>query len=549
MLPKGPQSSGSSNCRIRHHSSNCSSSGSSSKAKTRAEMLDDRIQDQVKYHWKKVQRLSSSGNFFEAHTLHHFGSKEEGNSSFGEKQTQTQDFLGKSAHSSVLKFKLPNWYWTGVQFPPVSNSVPNFRSLRDSSMHFVDELGAKSTELQSWMKKASASSKKQVVDYEDRIRRNRFNESRPLQKRRDVAMRRGSILDQIDVVQPKRNTVKKEMLRKFRKSYSSSVERTEEEPQIRGNKKRLELQTSSEEESALRRRRLTVQRSFSVDNSPANAPSFKGWDTLRKSHRKGLIACANSLRSKTESRKELRKAWNETYVGMCNRANVLNKVLECAVKEEVAVKPINSVIDLNTDNNGGKQSKKFVGLSKQFYNVGDEAAKSEEDSLEIDVISDRRNSIEVLADFEPSSALFELDLDSSLADITSNFPLVRDKSTQVDLINLPALNYAHSRSESPEARPVERQIEARQGSEDGLGSMVRCIHFANTFIASRKFLHSFKKNIPPNFNEYSLQLKRNPRLYGPERIAAKFWSFCSRCLRKRRERKRKFKPCWVKKFS
>merc|ERR1719220_524069 len=34
-----------------------------------------------------------------------------------------------------------------------------------------------------------------------------------------------------------------------------------------------------------------------------------------------------------------------------------------------------------------------------------------------------------------------------------------------------------SRMESPELRPMERQIEARgSGSEDGLGSMVRCLH-------------------------------------------------------------------------
>ena len=42
------------------------------------------------------------------------------------------------------------------------------------------------------------------------------------------------------------------------------------------------------------------------------------------------------------------------------------------------------------------------------------------------------------------------------------------------------------RSDSPEARPVERAIEARTGSEDGLGSMVRCLHFAETFMRDRK---------------------------------------------------------------
>jgi len=40
------------------------------------------------------------------------------------------------------------------------------------------------------------------------------------------------------------------------------------------------------------------------------------------------------------------------------------------------------------------------------------------------------------------------------------------------------------RVESPIARPVERQVEARGGSEDGLGSMVRCLHFASTYIAN-----------------------------------------------------------------
>jgi len=41
------------------------------------------------------------------------------------------------------------------------------------------------------------------------------------------------------------------------------------------------------------------------------------------------------------------------------------------------------------------------------------------------------------------------------------------------------------REESPDVRPVERQIEARNfgGAEDGLGSMVRCLHFAETYIA------------------------------------------------------------------
>jgi len=38
--------------------------------------------------------------------------------------------------------------------------------------------------------------------------------------------------------------------------------------------------------------------------------------------------------------------------------------------------------------------------------------------------------------------------------------------------------------DSPTLKPVERQVEARSGSEDGLGSMVRCLHFSSTYIAS-----------------------------------------------------------------
>jgi len=40
------------------------------------------------------------------------------------------------------------------------------------------------------------------------------------------------------------------------------------------------------------------------------------------------------------------------------------------------------------------------------------------------------------------------------------------------------------RVESPVARPIERQVEARGPTEDGLGSMVRCLHFASTYIAT-----------------------------------------------------------------
>ena len=63
--------------------------------------------------------------------------------------------------------------------------------------------------------------------------------------------------------------------------------------------------------------------------------------------------------------------------------------------------------------------------------------------------------------------------------------LFRSRSDASTQVNFPVL-VVSSRSDSPESRPLERQIEARSGSEDGQGSMVRCLHFANTFIANRK---------------------------------------------------------------
>merc|ERR1712223_1426124 len=41
------------------------------------------------------------------------------------------------------------------------------------------------------------------------------------------------------------------------------------------------------------------------------------------------------------------------------------------------------------------------------------------------------------------------------------------------------------RSESPETRPVERAVEARAGSQDGFGSMVRCLYFSQTYIVNQ----------------------------------------------------------------
>ena len=66
------------------------------------------------------------------------------------------------------------------------------------------------------------------------------------------------------------------------------------------------------------------------------------------------------------------------------------------------------------------------------------------------------------------------------------------------------LHLISSRAESPigDSRPVERAIEARNGSEDGQGSMVRCLHFAHTYIANRKFSNILIHRFIGNFFSY-----------------------------------------------
>ena len=60
----------------------------------------------------------------------------------------------------------------------------------------------------------------------------------------------------------------------------------------------------------------------------------------------------------------------------------------------------------------------------------------------------------------------------------------------------------YSRSDSPENRPVERAVEARTGSEDGLGSMVRCLHFAHTYIANRKYFFYHPTSLKRSFKTH-----------------------------------------------
>ena len=60
----------------------------------------------------------------------------------------------------------------------------------------------------------------------------------------------------------------------------------------------------------------------------------------------------------------------------------------------------------------------------------------------------------------------------------------KKKSAPGDPIKKELPKYGRAESPIGDNRPVERAIEARNGSEDGQGSMVRCLHFAHTYIAN-----------------------------------------------------------------
>lgn len=384
--------------------------------------------------------------------------------------------------------------------------------------------------------------------------------------------------------------------------------------------------------SSRRTRQLKLQRSFTVDSFVAQAPTPRKV-TIKMPKPKGLLFSHDV--KKEAKKKDLKKMWCDTYTGMCNRAVVLNHVIDQADQQEVEVKPLNSFKDvsetlINQKRNARKKNedKIFIGLSNPFYHVShdDEVSSSTEEmsvihaasavssspgvtvpdvmtadikevrlteevllkptntwkaasvrlnlrtrSVDAFFMSAKRKSnpsVKVsLPEVEPgpTSPIYSSKKSIVAALSPSNIPrlvtvvndasrsldntgyLDRDydppkrkqhqlvinqhrhksqsasaplapKTTQtLDSVRLltkclkypqpkvdvgtqvnfppPLLLNLSSRSESPESRPVERQIEARSGSEDGLGSMVRCLHFANTYIANRKSVQTALSSI------------------------------------------------------
>jgi hypothetical protein len=304
-----------------------------------------------------------------------------------------------------------------------------------------------------------------------------------------------------------------------------------------------------------------------------------------------------------KNKKDLEKMWQKTYLGMCNRAVVLNHAILKAEREEATVQPV-SLLEIKGERGvqkSGSLDKHLIGLGRQFYSVhevGEAESSTEELDMnspkrpervrgraaafpafktvvkevprteEVDVSVDggfvvrlhlrsrsihaiqavrahceaalrrgsddkavalasgrslslsqsslsacsvashddpllpqppvkvgaddfmpcRRNSA-IRKSLEPAKLKFP-DPEIPVPGRSGCFRTAPSRSfsiQKVDVatqVNLGVCNF--SRSESPDTRPVERAIEARSGSEDGLGSMVRCLHFSNTYIANRE---------------------------------------------------------------
>jgi hypothetical protein len=91
-------------------------------------------------------------------------------------------------------------------------------------------------------------------------------------------------------------------------------------------------------------------------------------------------------------KKDLEKMWQQAYLGMCNRAVVLNHVILKAEQAEATVKPV-SILNSDTKRcakptKSSSVDKHYVGLGRQFYHV-DEIGEVDSSQEELDLSSPR----------------------------------------------------------------------------------------------------------------------------------------------------------------
>ncbi len=495
---------------------------------------DNRVVKQVDFHWGKVRQCAlsiSACKSLSAATATTEASKNK------EESTQTDQFAGDAKKASLLS-TLPKWYWTGHSSVPLklpmSLSLMNMRTptvmlcnlKRSQSVRRVSDTLRESESIQKISARLDDFMQWKECSHREFKRRQELPATTPVKiprRKKSKSARRGTILDQAE--SSSRNAVKRQVIRDFGRSFSLFSVEDEDRSNIVKQSKIEKL-----------------QRSQSVNTEPQ-------FYQLGKS---------------ASDRRKLEKMWSDAYLGMCNRAVVLNHVIQETHKREdgVTVTPI--VLLKNDEDQAIKEPPKdklFVGLQQQFYDLKKHGGNSMDSNDEHcrgmarevtlpevfplgsnsqSVFSDlevlrvpftedvylfrrshhqpivrlnvktrsmetlavplnRRESLELIFQTtKKTTDIVTIKVDSApkacpvaerptvnhalnLRHTSSRSVFKVDRSTQVNLDFV-----AFSRSESPEIRPVERQIEARTGSEDGLGSMVRCLHFARTNVASRK---------------------------------------------------------------
>ena len=547
---------------------------------------------QLGYHWKKVKRHATTGDGKRnkvAVTARPVTLDLTCYTRRVDASVQTDLWRPKRPASSTGSWgkmvnAVPEWFWTGHKGIPahLPTSVPIGGLKKSASSAFVaakksvavrrafTSLGSLQEAAQRVVRRSSTAPQEEpeTIDL-TRGRAAKGVEARPR------SIRRGSIMDQVEAKRaPSRNAIKRQMVQQFHQGLTrlSSVDVQDDMP-------------CSPPEQAKRRSpppRAQFQRSFTLDSFMLSDGNSEG---ERKQQQRGShwlpsrFISLGLMESEEERRaRRLRKMWEDAYLGMCNRAAVLNHVIDKADKEEVSVKPLSSSKKSEMEQDAALEKKKrlFMGLSEQFYHVDQDECESSESSEAEDNADQtpfqlptavkarikelpcteevilvqapaqvrlnlRSRSVDCLYLDVPSARLRRKNSASSIiqgprsvVDVSSPSRIPRlskskaserkggelktsgsgvwnptitsvvdavvkkfrshlnhestvpftDASTQVTLPPVP-LPYS-PRAESPDSRPVERQVEARTGSEDGLGSMVRCLHFAQTYIANRE---------------------------------------------------------------
>ena len=101
---------------------------------------------------------------------------------------------------------------------------------------------------------------------------------------------------------------------------------------------------------------------YATHQGRSREENIQSW---RKISRK-LVHAGKVIR-KQEDQKNLRKMWRNSYAGMCNRAIVLDKVVNEASKQGMKIKPFVVTSLTTVDDLATVKNRKYIGLGRKFY--------------------------------------------------------------------------------------------------------------------------------------------------------------------------------------